>query len=65
MKKNQNTPIDDLEDAGKELETISKTLFHKIISWVKLHPLLTLLFSFLFSVASNLVSQWLWYYFKK
>ncbi|HCU59372.1 MAG TPA: hypothetical protein DIC64_05275 [Alphaproteobacteria bacterium] len=65
MKKNQNTPIDDLEDAGKELETISKTLFHKIISWVKLHPLLTLLFSFLFSVASNLVSSWLWYYFKK
>ncbi|MBO4285024.1 MAG: hypothetical protein J5895_02190 [Alphaproteobacteria bacterium] len=50
--------------AGREVEILSKTLFHRIVSWIKAHPLLTLLFSFLFSVASNLVSQWLWNIFE-
>ncbi len=54
----------DLKQAGKEVEFLSKTLYHKIVDWIKKHPLLTLLFSFLFSVASNLVSQWLWNIFK-
>jgi len=53
-----------IEKAGREVENLSKTLFHKIVSWIKAHPLLTLLFSFLFSVASNLVSQWLWNIFE-
>ena len=45
MKNNQETPFDDVEKAGKELAIISKALYHKIINWVKIHPLLTLLFS--------------------
>jgi len=60
----KNNPIEDVEFVGEKIETVSKTLFHKMINWVKIHPLLTLLFSFLFSVASNLVSQWLWDIFK-
>lgn len=48
------------ESKIEEIETVSKELYHSIVSWVKMHPLLTLLFSFLLSVASNLLSQWIW-----
>ena len=49
-----------IKQTEKEIEEIGIVLYHKIALWVKQHPVLTLLFSFLLSVASNLVSQWLW-----
>lgn len=49
-----------IKEAGEEIEELGKECYHKIVSWIKAHPFLTLLFSFLLSVASNLLSQWLW-----
>jgi len=57
------TSVHKIKQTEEEIETIGKELYHKIAAWVKAHPLLTLLFSFLLSVASNLVSQWLWNFF--
>ncbi len=66
MKSDQKiNPFKEVIEAEERIESASKSLYHRIINWVKAHPLLTLLFSFLFSVASNLVSSWLWYHFKK
>lgn len=53
-------PSHKIEAAGEEIEEFGKECYHKIVLWVKAHPFLTLLFSFSLSVASNLLSQWLW-----
>ena len=53
-----------IKQTEKEIEAVGKALYDKIVFWVKAHPVLTLLFSFSLSVASNLVSQWLWNFFR-
>ncbi len=53
-----------IEKTGHKLEKVEHALYLDISSWIKAHPILTLLFSFLLSVVSNLVSQWLWHFFK-
>ena len=60
---NKSTSSSDVKRAEKKVEELGKELYHKIINWVKIHPILTLVFSFSVSVASNLVSQWLWNFF--
>lgn len=59
MPENQQS-VSKIKQTEKEIEAIGKELYHKIVSWVQKHPVLTLLFSFLLSVASNLLSQWIW-----
>lgn len=59
MPKNQQSE-NKIKQTEIEIEEIGKELYDKIVFWVKAHPVLTLLFSFSLSVASNLVSQWLW-----
>ena len=56
--------IHHIEHATKEVEEIGKQAYHRIAGWIKAHPILTLVLSFLLSVTSNLVSQWIWDFFK-
>ena len=60
----KHSSIHHLEQAGQEVEEIGKQAYHKIAGWIKTHPILTLILSFLLSVTSNLVSQWIWDFFK-
>lgn len=62
--KTDGIPVHHIKSAEEKIENVSKALYHRMIEWIQRHPLLTVLFSFLISVISNLVSQWLWNYFK-